>query len=279
MSEENTIRKIEEDIKPDVLGKLPDLKTIREELGLSAEDIFLKTRINASIMFAIENAEFHLLPAPVFSKKLIQIYAEAIGIDAGILLAHYQRYVDEKQAALEPANEVKAQITFDRKPFPRQLLYAIAVVAVIAAGIITVFINEKRSPGTVQQNVTVIEQKAAVPAPPPAVKEQPQEAAPTLVQTPPPAPVVPKETAKTPSSAQLDLRIEATEDTWLNITEDRNPSFQTTLKKGDSLNRTARNVFNIDIGNAAGVNVTFLGKSLGSLGQKGQVVHLRLPQQ
>jgi hypothetical protein len=43
--------------------------------------------------------------------------------------------------------------------------------------------------------------------------------------------------------------------------------------------RNAKEFFVIDVGNAAGVNVTFLGKSLGTPGRKGQVVHLRLPQQ
>ena len=102
---------------------------------------------------------------------------------------------------------------------------------------------------------------------------------PVADQAPPPAVVVPKETPQTPDTTRLDLLIEATEDTWLKITEDRNPPDQVTLKKGEKLSRTAREFFVIDVGNAAGVNITFLGKSLGNLGRKGQVVHLRLPQQ
>jgi hypothetical protein len=97
-------------------------------------------------------------------------------------------------------------------------------------------------------------------------------------QTPPPA-IIPKETPPIPSNANLDLLIEATEATWLSITEDRKPPFQITLKKGDKLSRTAREFFIVDVGNAAGVNITFQGKTLGNLGRQGQVVHLRLPQQ
>jgi len=46
--------------------------------------------------------------------------------------------------------------------------------------------------------------------------------------------VAPKETPQTPDTTRLDLLIEATEDTWLKITEDRNPPNQITLKKGEN---------------------------------------------
>jgi len=280
MREENKTLAEEEEIRPAPLKKLPDLKTLREERGVTIEDISLKTRISATILNAIENGEFHLLPAPAYAKKFIQIYADAIGSDPGNILAHYQRHVDEILVVPEEVNVVKAQITFDRKPFTRYLLYAVPAVAIIAtAFIMYAFFYEKEPVGITQHNVTVDEQKKAVPKPAPAVKERPLEAVASVPQAPPPAMAVPKETTQTPSNTQLNLLIEATEDTWLNITEDRNPPYQVTLKTGDKLSRKAREFFIIDVGNAAGVKISFLGKSLGNLGRKGQVVHLRLPQQ
>ena len=280
MSEENRTPAAEEELKSGPLKKLPDLKTLREECGVTTEDIFLKTRINATILNAIENGEFHLLPAPVYTKKFIELYAKAIGIDAGIILAHYQRHVDETQVVPEDLSVVKAQNAFDRKPFPRYLWYAVPAVAIIAAAFIMyAFFHEKETPGIVQRNVTGVEQKEVVPKPAPAVKEPPLEAAVKVPQAPPPAMVVQKETMQTPGNTPLNLLIEATEDTWLKIAEDRNPPYQIILKKGEKLSRNAKEFFVIDVGNAAGVNITFLGKSLGNLGRKGQVVHLRLPQQ
>ncbi len=280
MSEENNPVATEEEVKSAPLKKLPDLKALREERGLTIEDIYLKTRVNASILNAIENGDFNLLPAPVSTKKFIRIYAETIGIDAGIILDHYQRYVDEKQVVPEEVKVVKAQIVFDRKPFTRYLLYAVPVVAIIAiACFMYAFFHEKETLGIIQHNATVAEQKEVVPKPVPAVKERPLEAVPNLPQAAPPAMVVQKETMQTPNNTHLNLLIEATEDTWLNITEDRNPPYQITLKTGERLSRSAREFYVIDVGNAAGVNITFLGKSLGNIGRKGQVVHLRLPKQ
>jgi len=280
MSEENNTLATEEEVKSVPQKKLPDLKTFREERGVTIDDISLKTRISNTILNAIENGEFHLLPAPVYAKKFIQIYAKAIGIDPEIILAHYQRHVDETQVVPEEVEVVKARIAFDRKPFTRYLLYAVLAVAIIViAFIMYVFFRDKETLGIMQHNVTVNEQKQVVSKPVPVVKERPLEAVPNVHQAPPPAMAVPKETTQTPNNTNLNLLIEATEDTWLNITEDRNPPYQIILKTGAKLSRKARESFVIDVGNAAGVNITFLGKSLGNLGRKGQVVHLRLPQQ
>lgn len=273
MSEENRTPAAEEEVESGRLKKLPDLRALREERGLTIEDIFLKTRISATFLDAIENGEFHLLPAPVSTRKFIQMYAEAIGIDAGIILAHYQRHLDKTQVEPEKVAVVKAQIAFERKPLSRYLRYAVPAVAIIAAACMYAFLYEKEPLGT------VVEQKGVVPKPAPAVKEPPPEAVPTVPQAAPPVVAAPKETPQTPGNTRLDLLIEATEDTWLKITEDRNPPVQTTLRKGEKLSRTAKEFFVIDVGNAAGVNITFLGKSLGNLGRKGQVVHLRLPQE
>jgi len=280
MIEKNKTLATEEEVKSDPLKKLPDLKTIREQRGLTIEGVFLKTRISPTILNAIENGEFHLLPAPASTKKFIQMYAETIGIDAEIIIALYQRHVDEKQVVPEEANVVKAQIAFDRKPFKRYLLNAVPAVAIIAtAFIMYAFFYEKETLEIIQHNVIVDKQKEAVPDPTLAVKERPLEAVANVPQTLSPTMVVHKETTQTPSNTNLNLLIEATENTWLNITEDRNPPYQIILKTGYKLSRKARESFVIDVGNAAGVNITFLGKSLGNLGRKGQVVHLRLPQQ
>ena len=278
MSEKHNTLATEEEVKSAPLKKLPNLKALREARGVTIEEIFLSTRINVAILNAIENGNFHLLPATVYAEKFIKLYAEAIGIDAEIILVHYRRYVAEVQAVPEEARPAKAQITFERKPSKRYLWYGIPALALIAAVLFMyTFIYEQQT-GFVQHKVTVDEQQEVVPQPAPAVKEMPVETANDAPQTQQ-STLIQKDMAQPPSSAQLNLLIEATENTWLNITEDHKSPYQTTLKKGEKLSRTAQEFFIVDVGNAAGVNITFQGRLLGSLGSKGQVVHLRLPQQ
>lgn len=308
MSEENKTVATEEEAKSAPLEKLPDLKSIREARGLKIEDIFLKTRINVAILNAIESGDFHLLPAPLYAKRFIESYAKTIGVDAETILVHYQRYLD-KQAVPEEARGGKERTAIDRKPSKRLTMLAIPAVAIIAvAFIIFIFFP----PGIDKPD----EQKELTPKPAPAVKEQPSESVPqtppsTVVDNvppsppvtnvppsppvtnvppaPPPAPVnIPKtpppavtrnEAPQPPVKAGLNLLVEATEDTWLRVTVDQKPPFQTTLKAGQKMSRNAQEFFVIDVGNAAGVNITFQGKFIGNLGGKGEVVHLRLPQQ
>jgi hypothetical protein len=49
------------------------------------------------------------------------------------------------------------------------------------------------------------------------------------------------------------------------------------LKPGQKVERFASDRFVVDVGNAAGIDVTFQGRSMGNLGEQGQVVHLTLP--
>lgn len=74
------------------------------------------------------------------------------------------------------------------------------------------------------------------------------------------------------------LTVEARELTWIRITGDEEDEpYDVMLRPGDKVMRTATRGFLIDCGNAGGIDITFQGKSLGHLGEPGDVVHLRLP--
>jgi cytoskeletal protein RodZ len=90
-------------------------------------------------------------------------------------------------------------------------------------------------------------------------------------------PPKPSETSAAESIGKRRLVIEATEVTWLRIREDQNPSYQVMLYPGEKIERFAEEQFQLDIGNAAGVDISFEGKSMGRLGGPAEVVHLTLP--
>jgi len=143
------------------MKKLPGLRALREERGLTIEDIFLKTRINVDLLNAIENGEFQLLPAPASTKKFIQMYAEAIGIDAGIILAPLSAPCGRNTGRAGKVAVVKAQIAFDRKPLSRYLRYAVPAVAIMPPPVCYAFFYEKGPLGIFQRNVTVVEQEGS----------------------------------------------------------------------------------------------------------------------
>ena len=122
--------------------------------------------------------------------------------------------------------------------------------------------------------ITVPAQTAAVPS------VTVQSAASKPAQNPAQKPVAAEKPVPPPAAAgkTYHLVIEARELTWIRIAEDRNPSSQILLKPGDKVERAASDYFQLDIGNAGGINLSFQGKSLGSIGTQGQVVHMRLPE-
>ena len=96
-----------------------------------------------------------------------------------------------------------------------------------------------------------------------------------------PTPTAQKKTQPPPTASAgktYHLVIEARELTWVRITEDGNTPYQSLLKPGDKIERMASDYFILDVGNAGGINVTFQGKNMGSLGKQGQVLHVRLPE-
>jgi cytoskeleton protein RodZ len=76
-----------------------------------------------------------------------------------------------------------------------------------------------------------------------------------------------------------ELRIVATEETWLALVVDDEPVKSMLLLPTESRTWTARTAFILTLGNAGGVTVVLDGQTLPSLGKSGQVLrNLRLPQ-
>jgi cytoskeletal protein RodZ len=308
-------------------NNLQDLKKIREDLGLSLEDLFQRTRVRAVYLEAIENREFDLLPVPVYSKNFIKIYASALGIESEPLIKEYDEYLNSRKempVQREESDEEKFSLAkkIGKKTY---LIIAFVLITVIVAQWMISKKNESNleiaSPagiktGTIQENKeqgsnTTVNQQAPVPT----VVEQTEDVKPPDIKPPDmkqsdikqsdikqsdikqpttekktveikeqkesiAAPSkVPPQAVNVPSSSDkkaLLLTLTATEETWLSIKADDNPSYQVLLKAGQKIEHRAKS-FEIDVGNAGGIKVNFNGKDMGSLGKNGQVVRLRLP--
>ena len=275
-----------------------DLKNARKARGLSLSDIFQATRVSMINLQALENGDFKALPPPVYTRNFIRKYARAVGADEKPLLKRYEAYLESQNP---PREEPGVQ-----KPWPEasrryRFLFG-SLAAVIVAGILVyAFILYDQSDRTISPAQPGGAPPAEQVIPEPAVPIEPVDPAkPTAADTAPardkrttpsPAPAtapgsapatvnpaIPPPVAAAGSGETLHLVIEAQELTWLRITEGRNPSYQVLLKPEERIERTAVDSFLLDIGNAGGVNLTFQGKPLGSLGKQGQVIHLRLPE-
>jgi cytoskeleton protein RodZ len=253
-----------------------DLKAVRETRGLSLKAIFETTRVGLVNLTAVENSDFDRLPPPVYARNFIRKYARAVGIDEKPILDRYEKHLE----SLKPPQEE----TEVRKPWPetgrRYRFLFMSLAAVIAAGILVsaIFLYDQggkpplpapvlESPSPAQV-IPVPAQTAAVPNAPAQITASKTAPAPAGKSILPPA----------AAGKMYHLVIEARELTWIRITEDRNPAYQALLKPGDKIKRMASDYFQLDIGNAGGIDLTFQGKPLGSIGKQGQIIHMRLPE-
>nr|WP_320011665.1 helix-turn-helix domain-containing protein [uncultured Desulfobulbus sp.] len=96
------------------------LKCMRQHLKLSFEDVMDKTRISRANLRAIETSRYNKLPADAYTKGLIRIYANHLGLDGEALgqqflqerssqkaLLHSSTKRGQAQPALEPNKMAK----------------------------------------------------------------------------------------------------------------------------------------------------------------------------
>jgi cytoskeleton protein RodZ len=254
---------------------LSELKDMREARGLSLKSIFETTRVGLVNLTAVENGDYNRLPPPVYARNFIRKYARAVGIDEKPILDRYEKHLE----SLKPSREE----TEVRKPWPetgqRYRFLFVSLAAVIAAGILVFAIFLYDQGGNPPSPVPVVES----PSPEQVISVPAQTAdipdAPAMITASESAPAPAEKSILPPAAAGkiYHLVIEARELTWIRITEDQNPSYQVLLKPGDKIERMASDYFQLDIGNAGGIELTFQGNPLGSIGKQGQIIHMRLP--
>jgi cytoskeletal protein RodZ len=67
------------------------LATIRQNRGITLEQIAASTKISVRSLEAIERGEFRKLPGGIYNTSYIRQYARAIDYDEGALLEFYYR--------------------------------------------------------------------------------------------------------------------------------------------------------------------------------------------
>jgi cytoskeleton protein RodZ len=64
--------------------------SIRQTSGVSLEEIARNTKLRVTMLKAIEDADFDLLPGGIYNISYIRQYARAIGADEGSLVRQYR---------------------------------------------------------------------------------------------------------------------------------------------------------------------------------------------
>ena len=106
------------------------LKTQRESLGLSIDEIFERTRIAPGFLQAFEDGNFDVLPR-AYARLFLKTYARELGLDAQDILTRFEKII-----ATQPAPPPVQASPKHRLNFRLSSLLLIACVLIMAAIII-----------------------------------------------------------------------------------------------------------------------------------------------
>ena len=234
------------------------LKAERLEKGIDLKHISKETKINHETLVLIEMEDHGRLPAEVFTKGFLRVYAAVIGADRDEVI---RRYVASREVFTE-AGQLDVELHESQSQFWRHLLISIGILLVII--LIAIWIGYGL--------------KEPLPAPVTRVKQETAIVVSDKNVSPPvsPLPEIEKNVVAVIPEA-LSLVVEAIDHTWMKvIIDDRSPK-EYSLKPPDRLALEATAGFKLLIGNGAGVRLLLNGESVTISGKTGEVVSLKLP--
>ena len=268
------------------------LKTVRLEKGIRLSDIAGRTRISKVTLEALEEEDHDRLPAEVFVKGFIRAHARVVGADGDVAVKGYT----ESRRLLNENSLQKTEVVAARSHTGVRLLIVLGILVVLAAG--AVFFMRSDAPVKTDEQVApqAPAEKMDKTATVPAVKQAPPAAPPEAA----PEKTVPVEAAKDaaapggtetaagvlPEAAAPEkslpvtrqrIHIQVVENTWLKVIADSLSTSEYSLTPGDTLELEADREFNLLIGNATGIQLTFNDDPVPIPGKTGQVVTIQLP--
>jgi cytoskeletal protein RodZ len=226
------------------------LRLARERAGLSIEDIAARTKIQISLLQAIERDDFAHVPGGLFVRGFLRAYAREVGLEPEAVVADYlDQYEPEAPEAEETArpqadtrqDAILAQPDF--QGFSWRKVWPAVGVAAIILGVFVTF-------GSGTRNAPVVEAQAVGTA-----GETDRVAEPR-----PPAP-----------SQTLTLDMRAKRDVWVAATGDGKRVMYRILKTGEQATITARTEITARIGDAEALEYSINGMAGQPLGAAGEV--------
>jgi cytoskeletal protein RodZ len=247
------------------------IKSLREEKGLSLQELSQRTKIALSNLEFLEADRFDLLPPRVFVKGFVKAVAFELGLEPGPLLAQFDEFTKEGEVP-DYANE--SHPVFSGRARAGSIIGSrVFTVALTAAGVVSLAIllvtgftrlfYWKAEPGTVQPTVTTVA---------PAGFE-----APKAEKTEPKGPAKRAPGLLTKDGSKKVLEIKAVANAWVRVEADGGPAEELILAPGDVQIFTAKEGFQLQTGNAGGVRLRVDGREYPTLGKNNQTLSVSLP--
>lgn len=267
------------------------LKDERLRQGKQLRTIADDLRIGSRYLEAIEAEDWKQLPGGFFNRSFIRQYAQALGFDPAKIEEEYasivkpepavdleefavavdprtRRQEEKKLISVEPLRNSSSSF-FDSRT---GLAVAALVVLVAGGGALSLVVDRLNAPQEVRNQNNAVVSAPVVPPPMAALTANQPQVSPSA------APLANTVAAQvTPTAAGVDpngnltLNIEATEQTWIEVTADGKRIFMGVLEPGDKKLISTLQSAKMVVGNAGGIAVSKGGRDIGPIGPRGQV--------
>jgi len=250
------------------------LRKERIRQGVEIAKLATDTRINARYLEAIEAGDLSSIPGGFFYRSFVRQYALALGMNAAELEADLERAREAEAPVLNAALE-KAQfplkapdpivVATNRRLAPGRIGAYVCLLVGVVAGCSAFYgwWNRAQTPqAAAEQQVSVDPSSAEKTAPP--------------IATPVMATADSGQVSAGPNTpdARVMLAVSAREKTWLSVSSDGKLLFSGVLQPSEIKIVGSKTRASVKVGNAAGLEITWNGKSLGQIGQHGEVLTL-----
>jgi hypothetical protein len=138
---------------------------------IDISEVEASTKIRAKYLRALENEEWDLLPGPTYVKSFLRTYAEALDLDAKLLVDEYKlRHERLSDVELQPINAAAPGRERRRQGpvVPRWVVLALIVIGLVVALGLLGSDDPKPPPAATTPPPTTTTRAAAKPPPPPA---------------------------------------------------------------------------------------------------------------
>lgn len=270
------------------IGK--QLRSQRESLDLSLQEIEQHTHLRIRYLKALEAGNIDALPSPVQGKGMLNNYASFLGLDAEKLLLEF---AEGLQARLVESTANREEKVVHRKPSEprreRQFLSRDLVVGILLGLFLVLFIIW----GAIQVTALRADQEVDPTAPSIAEVLNPSltpTQVPTLTFTPAlpveggpgdqvaeerTVPEITQEVVNVSNAIEgaVQVQIAALQRAWMRITVDGEIDFEGRIVPGTIYGFAGEDYVEITTGNGAGLQVFYNDRDLGTLGNLGEVVN------
>jgi cytoskeleton protein RodZ len=116
------------------------LREARTDRGLELSEVERATKIRAKFLEAMEEDRWDEMPAPVYARGFLDIYARHLGLDHEALLDEYRRTVESEREEPIPESVIKAGTLRQNRPARRLPSISLGPAAKIIAGVLVLVV-------------------------------------------------------------------------------------------------------------------------------------------